>query len=93
MENSIKSDRPSEMFETLRQILALMVTSYPVVVPLLEELKESFRDGLDRISESWPKVQEALAEIPLDSGAAENFTKQLVEVMPELETLFRKTED
>ncbi|MDI9486015.1 MAG: hypothetical protein QM372_11170 [Bacillota bacterium] len=83
----------SQMLDTVRQVLALMITSYPVVVPLLEELKESFRDGLERIGESLPRIQQILAELPMDYEAAENFTQKLVDVLPELETLFRKMED
>ncbi len=83
----------SQMLDTVRQVLALMITSYPVVVPLLEELKESFRDGLERIGESLPRIQQILAELPMDYEAAENFAQKLVDVLPELETLFRKMED
>ena len=83
----------SQMLDTVRQVLALMITNYPVVVPLLEELRESFRDGLERIGESLPRIQQILAELPMDYEAAENFTQKLVDVLPELETLFRKMED
>ena len=33
----------SQMLDTVRQVLALMITSYPVVVPLLEELERKLQ--------------------------------------------------
>ena len=82
-------DRPMLMLNTLRQILVLLITSYPVLIPVLEQFKEDFKDGLDQITESLPKITEALSKIDVDSEVTEKLTKQLSDAVPELEGFFR----
>lgn len=80
------------MLDTLRQTLVLLITSYPIVMPLLERFKEDFSDGLNQIADSLPKITEVLNEMANDPEVTNKFMSQLMEVMPELEGLFRKLE-
>jgi hypothetical protein len=61
-------------------------------MPLLERFKEDFSDGLNQIADSLPKITEVLNEMANDPEVTNKFMSQLMEVMPELEGLFRKLE-
>ena len=72
-----RHDRPTQILDTLRQVLALLIVSYPVFMPLLEQFKEGFADGLDQVAEALPKITEALSKIEIDSEGTEKLTRQL----------------
>lgn len=65
----------TNMPDSLRQVLALVITIYPVLLPLLEQLNEEFRAGLDQVVETIPKINQALNE---------------TDAVPELAKLFQK---
>jgi hypothetical protein len=46
-------------------------------MPLLEQFKEGFADGLDQVAEALPKITEALSKIEIDSEGTEKLTRQL----------------
>ncbi len=83
-------DRSKQTLDIFRQAVALFITSYPVFLPLLQQLNEDLAEGLDQVAESLPKVAEALGQIRIDATVTEDLAKQFLDVMPELEMFFRK---
>lgn len=69
--------KSSETFETLLKLLALLITSYPAILSLLEQFKEDFASGIHTITEALNSIRE-------ENGDPERLTRQLTEAIPEL---------
>jgi UDP-N-acetyl-D-mannosaminuronate dehydrogenase len=88
-----RSDRSTEMLDTLRQVLALIISSYPVLMPLLEQFREEFRDGIDQVTEVLPRIAQVLGEAEVSPGTTDKLAHQLTEALPDLEKYFQKAEN
>lgn len=85
-------EESTEVVESLVQLIGLLLTSYPVVSPLLEQLKENTREALALATDALPRITKALNEIELDSEATDKFANQLFEAVPELRKFFQRAE-
>lgn len=86
-------EESTDVVESLIKLLGLLITSYPVVSPLLEQLKENMRDTFAQATDALPKITQVLSEIEADSEITERFANQLFEAVPELRMLFRRKEE
>ncbi|NMB21579.1 MAG: hypothetical protein GX979_11990 [Firmicutes bacterium] len=83
---------PNEAFDLLQKLLALVITGYPVLLPLFEQFQTDFKGGLQRVAEALPQITEALRGIEGESVTPGELTKQLTEILPELGQFFQATD-
>ncbi|HHT43722.1 MAG TPA: hypothetical protein GX014_10040 [Firmicutes bacterium] len=86
-------DESASLVGSLAQIAGFLLTKYPMVSPLLEQLKEDLADAFEQVVDLLPRVSRALNEIEVDRDATERFTNQLIDAVPELERFFRRLRD
>jgi len=89
MTSEQRQDAPS-VADSILQICAFALTSYPVLAPLLRQLREDLREAFDRAADIFPRLRRALSELELDEGVADRLTNQLLEAVPELESLLQR---
>ncbi|HPT82692.1 MAG TPA: hypothetical protein PLM25_02310 [Limnochordia bacterium] len=80
----------SQLVDSVLQICALALTSYPVIAPLLSQLRENVRETLARAANVLPRLSQALSELEVDSDVTEQLLDQLREAVPELEPFFQR---
>src|SRR5690554_389093 len=89
MTSEQRQEAPS-VADSILQICAFALTSYPVLAPLLRQLREDLREAFDRAADIFPRLRRALSELELDEGVADRLTNQLLEAVPELESLLQR---
>ncbi|NMB02165.1 MAG: hypothetical protein GX971_11735 [Firmicutes bacterium] len=85
-------EESANVLESLLQIVGLLFTNYPVVSPLLEDLRENLRQSLVEATHVLPKITQVLNEIEIDNAVREKFASQLFEAVPELRKFLQRTE-
>ena len=94
MEGTDGRYRSTEPVDALRQVLALAIASYPVLLPLFGQFKDDFSEGLDRVAETLPQITEVLRRMEKEAGEFDrhniNSHSQLTEILPELGKFFQK---
>ncbi len=78
----------SSLVDSVLQICAVALTSYPLIAPLLTQLRENVREAFSRAADVLPRLSQALNEIEVDSDVTEQLVNQLLEAVPELERFF-----
>lgn len=86
-------ENSAQLLESVLEMVGLMLTNYPVISPLLTDLKQNIRGALSEAADALPRITQALQEIEIDSEVTEQFTRQLFEAVPELRRLFQRAED
>lgn len=83
----------AQLLASFLEVMRLMFMNYPVLAPLLGELRQNLREGLAQAAEVLPKIAEILQGIEVDGEVTERVTNQLLEAVPELRKFFPRTEE
>lgn len=85
-----RATNKAELTQALLQFVGLLLTSYPLVAPLLDQLRENAREALDKAADLLPRVNSVLRELEMDPDLRSQVVTRLLEAVPELAKLFQQ---
>lgn len=83
----------AQLLASLFEVMRLMFLNYPILSPLLGELRENFKETLAQAADVLPRIAEVLQGIEVDGELKERVTNQLLDAVPELRKFFPRTEE